>query len=158
MKICAIAIAFTLAVFGVVHPASAEDSTASVYMRTKEAGAARSTAAQVLIASARRGGSVSVIVTLDQAIDAEPDARSETFRKQQSDLFTAQDQLVSRIHFGRKRLEAADRFETVPMLVMEVTEAELNRLMRDPKVVSLELNRKITLKPQCCRKAPSHIG
>ena len=85
---------------------------------------------------------------LDQPMDAEPDQRSPNFRKQQAELFAAQNQLVSRIHFGRKTLDDADRFETVPMLVMEVTEAELNRLMRDPRVVSLEFNRKIRLTPR----------
>ncbi len=117
-------------------------------MRTREPGAFTGPAFRELAAKARGSGTVSVIVTLDQPMDAEPDQRSPNFRKQQAELFAAQNQLVSRIHFGRKTLDDADRFETVPMLVMEVTEAELNRLMRDPRVVSLEFNRKIRLTPR----------
>jgi hypothetical protein len=112
-------------------------------LNTRDAGAYRSEAALQLIAEARAKGEISVIVTIDEDTSIDPDESSAAYRSQKSRLFAAQDRLVSRIHFGARRLNAADRFETVPLLVLTVTESELARLMRDPAVISLQPNRKL---------------
>jgi hypothetical protein len=117
-------------------------------MHTREPGLARNEAAKALRAQAREHRTISVLVTINQVVDVESTAAPEVFRRQQAALFAAQDALMNRIYFGRRRLSPADRFETVPLLVMEVNEGELLRLMSDPAVTEIELNQRIHLMPR----------
>lgn len=119
-----------------------------IYLRTGDVDAARSDGARQLFALARANGTVRVTVTLKNVIKSEAGMRSDEAARQRATLRLSQQELAARIYRSRRGIDSAEAFDTVPLLIMTVNAAELERLLRDRSVVALELDRRMTLTPR----------
>lgn len=113
---------------------------------TRDAASRQSLAREGFAALFKTHENISVIVTLDQDTSLAPQAASRAYASQKARLFAAQDRAKARIQPGSPRLDPGDRFEIAPMFVMSVTRLQLERLLADPEVVSVEYNRPARLK------------
>lgn len=98
-------------------------------------------------ARAQAEGRIRVIVTMNRAAPGgavSPQAQAAAARA----LVSAQTALARRIHQDLRDLDAANRFETIPAVVLDVAPPELERLLRDGAVASVQLDRRITLVPR----------
>lgn len=144
------AAAFTLLIsltIAISEPARAADN-GPVVVNTRDPSSRQAAARGSLSSLFKSRDEISVIVMIDQDTSLAPDVFSRAYASQKARLFAAQDRIKSRIQPGSPRLDPADRFETVPMFVMNATKAQIERLLRDPDVVSVEYNRPANLKPR----------
>ena len=91
---------------------------------------------------------MSVIVRAELAMQTAREAEPEVIEAKRRTVGVAQDALAKRVHGAKRRIDPADRFETVPLLIMKLDEQELGRLLRDPAVESVELDRPLKLVPR----------
>jgi subtilisin family serine protease len=141
-------LALVLMLFATVGGPARADGPPAIVVQTESAGARTSQAANSLRALARAEGTVNVIVTLKVQIDPDDSVSAETARRQRAALRRAQDSLRLRVHRDRRPIRDIDRFEALPMLAMRVTEVELERLLADPAVASVHLNRTLRIVPR----------
>lgn len=91
---------------------------------------------------------IRVIVTLDRTFDAGADSEPAKRAADARALASAQDAVARRVHRGRRTLDPADRFDSVPAMLMTVDAAELERLLRDEAVETVQLDRPVKLTPR----------
>ncbi|MFM8746364.1 MAG: S8 family peptidase [Aestuariivirga sp.] len=106
-----------------------------------------------LRAAAKTSGKVKVIVGLRVPFAAEGRLRPETVRSQRREIATAVSTVKARFQKAVQRNPKAFRsFNSIPFVVMEVTQEELDRLASDVNVISVSENQ--LLKPFLAESSP----
>lgn len=116
--------------------AAADEPAGTVYTRQPEA-FAPSGAADRLRQAAREKGKIRVIAGLGLKLRSETRLAAPEAERQRGELRAAQDRVAQRA-LGAADARGLERFEYIPYVSLYVTPDALERLLRDPEVVSVQ--------------------